>query len=66
MAAIAGWMTLRFSSGVARVALRIIFLGLLLLFFSRSRWLPDVAGIGVLLSLAVAAGAVVAIRRCLG
>jgi len=65
LAAIAGWITLRFSAAAARGALRIIFLGLLALFFFRSRWLPDVAGAGALLSLIVAAGAIAAIRRTL-
>ena len=27
---------------MARMALRVVFLGLLMLFFFRSRWLPDV------------------------
>ena len=63
MAAVAGWMTLRFSPGAARGGLRIIFLSLLLLFFFRSRWLPDVAGTGALLALLVTVGAVLGIRR---
>jgi hypothetical protein len=63
MAAIAGWITLQFSASAARIALRIIFLGLLALFFYRSRWLPDVAGTGALLALIIGGGAVLAMRR---
>lgn len=65
LAAVAGWLTLRFSAGVARGALRILFLGLLLVFFYRSRWLPDVAGTGTLIALVVGAGASAAMRRTL-
>ena len=66
LAAIAGWMTLRFSAGAARGALRLVFLGLLLLFFLRSRWLPDVAGAGTLASVIVAGGAMFGMKRSLG
>jgi hypothetical protein len=65
LAATAGLITLQFSATSARMALRIIFLALLLLFFYRSRWLPDIAGTGALLSLAIAASAILAIRRTL-
>ena len=62
MASVAGWITLRFSPGSARMAMRLIFLALLLLFFFRSRWLPDVLASGTLISLAVAAAAILALR----
>ena len=65
LATIAGWLTLRFSAGVARGTLRILFLGLLLAFFYWSRWLPDVAGTGALIALAAAAGGAAAMRRIL-
>ena len=63
MAAIAAWLTLRLSAGASRMALRVIFLGLLLLFFFRSRWLPDVEVTGTLVCLAIAAVAMVALAR---
>ena len=65
LASVAGWLTLRFSAGVARGALRLLFLGLLLGFFYRSAWLPDVAGTGALIALAAGTGAVAAMRRIL-
>jgi hypothetical protein len=55
LAALAGWLSLRFSSGAARLALRIIFLGLVALFFFRGQWLPETAGVGALIALAVSA-----------
>jgi hypothetical protein len=62
LAAGAAWITLRFSAGVARGALRVVFLSLLFLFFFRSRWLPDVAGIGAVVCLAVAVLMLIALR----
>lgn len=62
LSAIAAWSALRFSPSAARMILRLIFLVLLVLFFFRSRWLPDVAGEGALLSLAIGVIALLAIR----
>jgi hypothetical protein len=64
LASVAGWVTLRYSAAAARTAMRLIFLALLAAFFLRSRWLPDVAGTGALISLAVSAAALIALRRC--
>jgi hypothetical protein len=63
MGAIAGWVTMRFSAGAARAMMRAIFLGLLVLFFFYSRWLPDVVGIGAVVALIVAAVALTGLRR---
>lgn len=63
LAATAGWISLQFSAGVARGALRTIFLLLLFLFFFRSQWLPDVAARGTLVCLGWAALATWALRR---
>ena len=52
LAVLAAWLTLRYSSGVARGALRVVFLGLLALFFLRGQWLPDTAGVGAIIALA--------------
>ena len=65
LAAVAAWISLQFSAGIARTALRIIFLGLLWVFFSYSRWLPDVAGRAALASVSVAAAALIAMRLAL-
>jgi hypothetical protein len=43
LAALAGWVTLAFSAGAAQLSLRAAFVALLIAFFLRSRWLPDVA-----------------------
>jgi len=63
MASIAGLISIRFSPNAARGSMRVIFLGLLVVFFFRSRWLPDVAGAGALLALVVAAVAIAGILR---
>ncbi len=65
MASVAGWVALRFSPVAARQVLRILFLGLLLLFFFRSRWLPDVVGRGISISTGIAVLAVFAIQRAI-
>ncbi len=62
LASVAAWITLRFSAGAARGAMRLIFLLLLLAFLFRSRRLPDVAGAGVLIGLVVTAAALLALR----
>jgi len=63
MAAIAGWITIKFSAAAARSFMRVIFLGLLVVFFFYSRWLPDMVGVGALVALAVAAVALIGLRR---
>lgn len=63
MAAVAAWMTLVLSAASARRLMRVVFLALLFLFFFRSGWLPDVAGEAALVSLAIAAAALLAVRR---
>jgi hypothetical protein len=63
LASVAAWITLRFSAGVARAAMRAIFLLLLAAFFFWSRWLPDMAGTGALIGLVVSAVAALALRR---
>jgi hypothetical protein len=63
LASIAAVTGLLLPKGAARMVLRIIFLGLLVLFFFRSRWLPDVEISGTVLCLAVAVVAIVALRR---
>jgi hypothetical protein len=63
MAALAGWMTLRLSAAGARRVMRVLFLLLLFLFFFRSTALPDVAGETALISLVIAAAALLGIKR---
>lgn len=53
LASTAAWLALRFSAAFARIAMRVIFIGLLILFFFNSRWLPDVAGKAALIALAL-------------
>jgi hypothetical protein len=65
MAAVAGWLALRFSTGMARGALRLIFLALLCLFFFKSRWLPDIAGRGISVCCGIAVLAFFGIRRAI-
>jgi hypothetical protein len=63
LASIAAVVGLTLPKGAARMVLRVIFLSLLLLFFFRSRWLPDVELTGTALCLAVTVAAIVALRR---
>jgi hypothetical protein len=63
LSSVAAFIALRFSPGIARNAMRVIFLLLLYLFFQKSRWLPDVAVQGSIMSVGVAILAIFAIRR---
>jgi hypothetical protein len=65
LAAAAAWITLRFSANAARGALRVGFLLLLLLFFYRSRWLPDVADTAALVCFVISAAEFFALRSLL-
>lgn len=55
LAAGAAWLTTQFSPGAARIALRIVFLALVALFFYRGQWLPQVAAMGAWITLGIAA-----------
>jgi hypothetical protein len=66
LASIAAVIGMLLSKGAARMALRIIFLDLLLLFFFRSRWLPDVAVSGAAVCLGLTAVALAAVRQLIG
>ena len=55
MAAGAAWISLRFSANVARAALRMVFVLILVAFLFRSQRLPEVAATAALMCLIVAA-----------
>ena len=55
LSALAAWMTVAFSIGAARTALRVVLLVLLVAFYLRGRWLPVIAKWGIAGSLAMAA-----------
>jgi hypothetical protein len=63
MAAGSAWITLRFSASAARVLMRLAFLALLIVFFFKSRWLPELDLTAALAALLVGAIAILAIRR---
>jgi hypothetical protein len=65
MASLAAWFAVAFSPEAARMALRVLFLALLALFFFKSRWLPDVIGTGIAMCIGASAGAIFAISRVL-
>jgi hypothetical protein len=65
LGAAAAWITLRFSAGAARGALRFIFLLLLLAFFYWSRWLPEFAPTGTLICVVLAAAMLLGLRSLL-
>ena len=62
-ASLAGWATLRFSEATARLAMRIVFLGLFIAFFYYARRLPDVAIRGAVLCVALAGATVFLLRK---
>jgi hypothetical protein len=63
LAALAAWVTIEFSAGASRMALRLIFLGLLALFYLRGQWLPAVAAPGILISLMAASVFLMLLRQ---
>jgi len=63
LALFAGWMTLRFSAAAARMGLRVIFVGLLVLFVFKGERLPEIPLRGVELSVALSALMVILLRR---
>jgi len=63
LALLAGWMTLRFSAGAARMGMRVIFIGLLVLFVLRGERLPEIPVRGVELSVALSALMIILLRR---
>jgi ABC-type enterochelin transport system permease subunit len=63
LASAAVWIGIRFSPVAARMAMRVVFIGLLAAFFWRSRWLPDVALWGAAISGVAGAGFVLMLRR---
>ena len=54
VASMAGWMAVEFSVASAKIALRLVFMGLLLAFFLRGNWLPGVLGEGTAVTVAAA------------
>jgi hypothetical protein len=65
LASLAAWVTIAFSAGVARMAMRGVFLGLLALLYFRGRNLPDAAEAGIAVSLIAAISFILLIRRSL-
>lgn len=63
VAGLAAWATLRFSREVARLMMRVMFLGLLIAFLYNARRLSDVALDGTALCVAAAAIAALLLRR---
>jgi hypothetical protein len=63
VAGLSGWVTLRFSATAARMMMRLIFLTLLIAFFSSARRLPDVALTGAAYCVAIAAATVMLLRK---
>jgi hypothetical protein len=63
LALFAGWMTLRFSAPAARMGMRVIFIGLLVLFVLRGERLPEIWLRGIELSVALSALMIILLRR---
>jgi hypothetical protein len=65
LASLAAWVAVEFSGGAARMALRLVFVGLLVLYYLRGAWLTDVAGPGILICLMAAVVFVMLLRHTL-
>ena len=65
LASLAGWVTVQFSSSVARMAMRVVFLVLLALLFFHGQSLPDVADAGIGISAMASIGFLLLLRRSL-
>jgi hypothetical protein len=63
LASIAAWVTVQFSRRVAMICLRLAFFGLLILFYYRGQWLPDVGLTGAAACLVLAGLFVELLRR---
>jgi hypothetical protein len=63
LAALAGWVTRRFSAGAAQGTLRVVFLVLLILFFYSGQRLPEQAAWGIAISVAAGAAFLELLRR---
>ena len=63
LALFSGWMTMRFSATASRMGMRVIFIGLLVLFVFRGERLPEIPVRGVELSVALSAGILILLRR---
>jgi hypothetical protein len=63
LALFSGWMTLRFSAAAARVGMRLVFMGLLVLFILQGSRLPEIPLRGIELSVALSALIVILLRR---
>ncbi len=63
LALFSGWMTLRFSAAAARMSMRAIFIGLLVLFVFQGERLPEIPLRGVELSVALSALMIILLRR---
>lgn len=63
MASMAAWVTVRFSRRIAIICLRLAFFGLLILFYYRGQWLPDVGLAGAAACLVLAGLFIELLRR---
>jgi hypothetical protein len=63
LALFSGWMTLYFSAAWARVGMRLVFMGLLILFVLQGSRLPEIPLRGIELSVALSALMVILLRR---
>jgi hypothetical protein len=65
LASLAAWIAVEFSAVAARMALRVVFVGLLALYYLRGAWLTDVAPIGILICLMAAVTFTMLLRHAL-
>jgi len=63
LASMAVWITVDFSRRAAMICLRLVFLALIVLYFYRGQWLPDVGLAGAAVCLAVSAVFIALLRR---
>ena len=63
VASLSAWTALQFSASAARMVMRLVFLGLLVLFYLRGRWLPEVYLSGALYCAGVTLVLLLLMRR---
>ena len=63
LASMAAWITVDFSRRTAMICLRLLFLGLIVLYFYRGQWLPDVGLAGAAVCLAISTVFIALLRR---
>jgi hypothetical protein len=63
VASMAAWLAVRFSTRIATIVMRLVFFALLILFFYKGQWLPEVGLLGAAVCMAIAGLFIDLLRR---